>query len=341
MKIQVVTEKNKIARKFKSESVPVHQGEAEIKRLLAYSKEKHKGKAVRARLVFIDEVSGRLETTLIFFDQNASTNVSYYATQMLEEKFSEAPQEVKDVFLERLSLGLNENPTTLQKEQESTIEAPESTPLSQASAPMQECLNCFEDIKEGTLFCPYCGASQKPSEEKTQEGTPSTAPYEFHVSDKEYEAVEVEIEPPKDYVQTKSIPSSSIEVAPLWGTQLPKELQEIIDRGQNFKGKSQIRMAIFDKYEVLETTELEQEMRVLNREEEVALLKAKEEFEKTQARITTNFEGQRREQRQKIKDKYAGLISTELQENLELERQKADRFATDMGQMLRDLIERT
>lgn len=370
MKFKIVPDNRRIARKFKSEFVSIPEADKEIKRLVDYSTNNMKGKAVTAKLVFEDQQNGEIETLSMPFVEGVSTNVSYYATKMLEEKYSNAPREIRDAFLNTLKEELNGTEkidhsvkATIPKDQEQ-VESKATT----VSRSMTECSNCQEDIDENVKYCPYCGFDQTtdlthvdgtPTEEEisSMENVESSE-RRFDISQSEYEEVEVKkVEimphsPVKDTVQNNyqseeknsysdDTSSRSTDVAPLWVNNLPPEIQDIISRGKQFRGKTIIRTEIFEKYKKPQSEEITRRTTAISDEEQNALYAAEQEFIEKKRRIAQEFEQKRQFETQKIKENYSERINKEIEATLESERSKAKSFAQDMGEALNQLIENT
>lgn len=366
MKFKIIPEHRRTARKFKSDFVSIPEAAKEIQRLIDVSTNNMKGKEILAKIVFEDKQNGELETSIIPFKQGASTNVSYYATKMLEEKYSNAPREIRDAFLNTLKEEL-EGTEKIDHPVEATIPKEQEQVESKATAvsrSMTECPNCQEDIEENVKYCPYCGFDQTTDlttidETLTEEEIPSmehekNSSEGFDISQTEYEEVEVEqtqTTPPSsvnDTVQTggtmtySDVDSSrSTEVAPLWVNNLPSEIQNIIARGKQFRGKTTIRAEIFEKYKNPQSEEITRKTTAILDEEQNALYAAEQEFIENKRRIAQDFEQKRQFETQKIKDSYSERINKEIEATLEAERSKAKSFTQDMETALNQLIENT
>lgn len=372
MKFKIIPEHRRIARKFKSEFVSIPEAAKEIQRLIDYSTNNMKGREITAKIVFEDKQNGELETSSMSFVQGVSTNVSYYATKMLEEKYFNAPREIRDAFLNALKEELNiqeriEQPVeaTIPKEQEQV-----ENKSVDASRSMTECLNCQEDIEENVKYCPYCGFDQTTdlthvAAPPTEEESPSmenvkSSEQNFDISQSEYEEVEVEIEkveitphsPVNDTVQNNyqseekntfsdAASSHSTGVAPLWVNNLPSEIQDIIARGKQFRGKTTIRAEIFEKYKNPQSEEITRKTTAISDEEQNELYSAEQEFIEKKRRIGQEYEQKRQFETQKIKENYSERINKEIEATLEAERSKAKSFSQDMETALNQLIENT
>lgn len=157
MKFKLIPTERRIARQFKPERIEITQAESEMKRLIQLSKEKFKGRAILATLNFDDESgNGYLTSQPVSFDEDTSLNLSYFAMQMLEERYAGASQELKDQFLNQLyeDLAGEEEPLAAQEE----METPERN--APPRAPLKECVSCGEEISASMVYCPYCGESQ-------------------------------------------------------------------------------------------------------------------------------------------------------------------------------------
>lgn len=364
MKFKIIPEHRRIARKFKSEFVSIPEAAKEIQRLIDVSTNKMKGKEILAKIVFEDKQNGELETSIMPFKQGASKNVSYYATKMLEEKYSNAPREIRDAFLNTLKQELVGQEEVERPLQDIKSEPHEEIGNEPVSSHLKECVNCQEDIEENVKYCPYCGFDQTTDltpidETLTEEEIPSmehekNSSEGFDISQTEYEEVEVEQKQTtapssvNDTVQTGGTmtysdvdPSRSTEVAPLWVNNLPSEIQNIIARGKQFRGKTTIRAEIFEKYKNPQSEEITRKTTAISDEEQNALYAAEQEFIENKRRIAQDFEQKRQFETQKIKDSYSERINKEIEATLEAERSKAKSFTQDMETALNQLIENT
>lgn len=364
MKFKIIPEHRRIARKFKSDFVSIPEAAKEIQRLIDVSTNKMKGKEILAKIVFEDKQNGELETSIMPFKQGASTNVSYYATKMLEEKYSNAPREIRDAFLNTLKQELEGQEEVERPLQDIKSEPHEEIGNEPVSSYLKECVNCQEDIEENVKYCPYCGFDQTTDlshvdDTSTEEEMPSMEHEKkssegFDISQTEYEEEEVEqtqTVPPSsvnDTVQTgetmtysDAASSHSTGVAPLWVNNLPSEIQDIIARGKQFRGKTTIRAEIFEKYKNPQSEEITRKTTAISDEEQNALYAAEQEFIENKRRIAQDFEQKRQFETQKIKDSYSERINKEIEATLEAERSKAKSFTQDMETALNQLIENT
>ena len=364
MKFKIVPEHRRIARKFKSKFVSIPEAVKEIQRLIDVSTNNMKGREIPAKIVFEDKQNGELETSIMPFKQGSSTNVSYYATKMLEEKYSNAPREIRDAFLNTLKQELEGREEVERPPLDIKSEPREEIGSAPVSSHLKECMNCQEDIEENVKYCPYCGFDQttdlSPIEETALEDEMTsmehekTSSEEFDISQTEYEEVEVEqtqtSQSPSvnDTVQTgekmtysEAASSHSTGVAPLWVNNLPSEVQDIIARGKQFRGKTTIRAEIFEKYKNPQSEEITRKTTAISDEEQNALYAAEQEFIEKKRQITQEYEQKRKFETQKIKENYSERINKEIEATLESERSKAKSFTQDMEKALNQLIENT
>ncbi|HBC90432.1 MAG TPA: zinc ribbon domain-containing protein, partial [Lactococcus sp.] len=231
-----------------------------------------------------------------------------------------------------------------------------------------KCSNCQEDIDVNVKYCPYCGFDQATDLSHADETSVEvemtltengvSSEQGLDISQSEYEEVEVEkVEitphsPINDTAQNNyqseekatysdAVSSNSIDVAPLWVNNLPPEIQDIISRGKQFRGKTTIRTEIFEKYKNPQSEEIARKTSAISDEEENALYAAEQEFIEKKRRIAQEYEQKRQFETQKIKENYSERINKEIEATLELERSKAKKFAQDMGEALNQLIENT
>lgn len=168
MKFKLIPTERRITHQFKPQKIEVAEAESEMKRLIALSTDKFKGQVLTATLNFDDgSGAGALTSSPVAFQAGTSTNVSYYAVQMLSERYAAASQELKDEFLNQLD-------EALAIEEEITLPAKrDERPAALQSPPQKTCSNCGEAMAATMVYCPYCGESQEITQEKAPEVFPA------------------------------------------------------------------------------------------------------------------------------------------------------------------------
>lgn len=181
MKVKIVPTERRLVKQFKPQKLDVKEGEDEILRLIQLSKDKNRERPILATLQFDDESgNGILNSQPISFDAHATTNIAYWAMEMINTRYANASQSLKDEFLNQLyeALAGGETGAITEEDIENVEETRDSespfflpeTPVSKSS--QKDCLACGESMAETMTYCPYCGRNQneqrKPEQDETE-----------------------------------------------------------------------------------------------------------------------------------------------------------------------------